>query len=313
MPVKDLTGKVFNRLTVLERDLTKVGGAAYWICQCECGNIISVRGSNLTSTIRPTRSCGCLTKEVNSTKIDTTSLIGKNFGRLTVIKRDTSKQIGHGQASYWICKCECGKEISIMGTSLTRKDRPTLSCGCLKSDLLFKRNYKDITNQRFGMLVAKENLNIKNNHNSYLWRCECDCGNNNYICSAENLLSNHIISCGCQSKSRGEHLIKKILIENQIYFIPEFTFSDLKSAKNAYLRFDFAIFNDDGSIQRLVEFDGEQHYNTSSYYYSETLIENDQLKNEYCKKHNYILIRIPYTELNNLSIELIMGDKYLIK
>lgn len=32
MPVKNLIGQKFGRLTVLERDLTRTGGAAYWIC-----------------------------------------------------------------------------------------------------------------------------------------------------------------------------------------------------------------------------------------------------------------------------------------
>lgn len=55
----DLTGKTFTRLRVIKRDTTKPkGNGAYWICQCECGNIISVRGHSLLSN--HTKSCGCL-------------------------------------------------------------------------------------------------------------------------------------------------------------------------------------------------------------------------------------------------------------
>lgn len=45
----DLTGQRFGKLTVLKRDYSKKGGT-YWICQCDCGNIISTRKDTLTRT-----------------------------------------------------------------------------------------------------------------------------------------------------------------------------------------------------------------------------------------------------------------------
>lgn len=53
----DLTGQTFNKLTVIERDGSDGRGEAKWICQCECGNTISVLGSNLRTG--HTVSCGC--------------------------------------------------------------------------------------------------------------------------------------------------------------------------------------------------------------------------------------------------------------
>lgn len=35
----------------------------------------------------------------------------------------------------------------------------------------------------------------------------------------------------------------------------------------------------------------------------EKLRENDNLKNDYCKRNNIPLIRIPYTQLKNLTID----------
>ena len=310
MPVKDLKGQKFGKLIVLERDNTKKGGAAYWICKCECGTIKSIRGSNLTSSIKPTLSCGCLAKEINSARRDLTSMIGKNFGRLTVIERDLTKPQGKGHPSYWLCKCSCGNIISAAGSELTRGS--ISSCGCLRKELLTLKNTKDITNQRFGMLVAKEKLEEKSPHGSFYWRCECDCGNLNYICSAENLLSGRVHSCGCNKSSMGEKIISEILTTNNINFAKEFTFSNLVSEKGNKLRYDFAIFNDSGNLIRLVEFDGEQHYNKRSPYYSEQMCNHDNLKNEYCKQNNIPLIRLPYSLLNKLSLDLIMGDEYLI-
>lgn len=62
---KDITGQKFNRLTVIKRDdnyIRKNGKTeAVWLCQCECGNFVKVRGSRLRNGV--TKSCGCLLKE----------------------------------------------------------------------------------------------------------------------------------------------------------------------------------------------------------------------------------------------------------
>lgn len=58
MELKDLTGKKFGNLTVLYRDMNPKYNRPYWVCLCDCGNIISVRGSHLVSD--STKSCGCL-------------------------------------------------------------------------------------------------------------------------------------------------------------------------------------------------------------------------------------------------------------
>lgn len=312
----DLKGKKINKLLVLERDFEKKvsNKAVYWICQCECGNIKSFMGSRLNKG--QIIDCGCGKSQriseslKNKSNIDTTSLIGKTCGKLTVLKRDLSKPIGHGYSSYWICKCECGNITSVPGTSLY--SNTTQSCGCLKKELLTQRNVKDITDQRFGFVVAKERLKEKK-HGSFLWRCECDCGNTNYLCSTEHLLSGKIHSCGCNKISYGEQKIEQILLDNNIQYIKQQTFSDLRGANNSYLRYDFSIIEND-KIVRLIEFDGEQHYKDNEFFKNfSRQQELDNIKNNYAKNKGIPLVRIPYSELNYLSLELIMGNKYLIQ
>ena len=65
--VKDITGQRFGRLLVIERvdpnSIWQPKGAhrALWVCQCDCGKQVIVRGSDLTCLCRPgTVSCGCL-------------------------------------------------------------------------------------------------------------------------------------------------------------------------------------------------------------------------------------------------------------
>lgn len=65
------------------------------------------------------------------------NLIGQKFNRLTVIGRAENDKYGKAR---WICKCECGNETTVASTHLTQGR--IKSCGCLKSELTAKRNYK---------------------------------------------------------------------------------------------------------------------------------------------------------------------------
>lgn len=56
------------------------------------------------------------------------NLVGKKYGRLLVIKRSESL---NGKTR-WLCKCDCGNECIVHGTSL--KSGNTLSCGCYKAE-----------------------------------------------------------------------------------------------------------------------------------------------------------------------------------
>ena len=51
---KDLSGKIFGRLKVIEYAYSKKG-KRYWKCECECGNITYVYTNSLTSG--NTKSC----------------------------------------------------------------------------------------------------------------------------------------------------------------------------------------------------------------------------------------------------------------
>lgn len=62
----DLTGMRFGKLLVLRRDPgRKDGGNYFWICECDCGNRKSIRGTSLVMK-NGTRSCGCDQRAVAS-------------------------------------------------------------------------------------------------------------------------------------------------------------------------------------------------------------------------------------------------------
>lgn len=62
-PAKDETGKRYARLVVLRR-AENIDEQAGWLCQCDCGEVVTVRGNPLRSG--RTRSCGCLVRETTA-------------------------------------------------------------------------------------------------------------------------------------------------------------------------------------------------------------------------------------------------------
>ena len=88
----------------------------YWICDCECGNIKSIRENNLISG--NTSSCGCTKKN---------DLTGREFGKLKVLYLDEEKS-KRTQRSHWVCECKCGVVKSIPAKTLLNGS--CKSCGC---------------------------------------------------------------------------------------------------------------------------------------------------------------------------------------
>ena len=110
--------------------------------------------------------------------------------------------------------------------------------------------------------------------------------------------------------SRGEITIEEILRENEMSFQQEYSFKDLRSSRGRPLRFDFAVFSDDGELDFLIEFQGIQHYEPKSKFGGVSGLmkqqHNDFLKREYCKKHNIPLVLIPYWDEWRINYDYIM-------
>ena len=276
----DLANQRFGKLVAMTP--THKNGRTAWRCKCDCGNEIDV----FTFCLRNgnTSSCGC--GQTNQVKNE----LNNRYGKLTVID-----YIGiNNHHAEWQCKCDCGNIITAKGDLL--RNGSVTSCGCSK--------IIDETNNRYGKLFVISMAYI-DNHCAF-WNCKCDCGNE-IIVAGNHLRTGHTTSCGC-IKSVGEMRINMILSQANINYSTQYTvFID-----KAYYRFDCAILDDNNNLIRLVEFDGEQHYEESNFYDYQTTHHNDLLKNQYCKENNIPLVRIPYWERNNITLDLILGNKYLI-
>ena len=304
-PLQNLIGKKFNHWTVIgyAKERSEHERRGYWLCQCDCEDktIQTVRGDQLKSG--KSTECGkCLRKkkvDLNQTKV--IDLTGKQFGRLTVLKRD-SNRTKDGRVK-WICQCSCQNHtiVSVDGSSL--RSGGTRSCGCLqreKARELGKKRLIDLTGKKFGHLTVLS-LDHQQDHDP-VWLCECDCNLHTKVkVLGYNLKNGHTQSCGlCQKgHSRGEEKVAKLLKNNEIPFLTEQTVK----INNSNHRFDFYVNN-----SYFIEYDGIGHYKaTGGVWNTEEEVQNrqqrDKIKNQWCKNNNIPLIRIPYTHLKDLCID----------
>lgn len=295
-------GQQFDDLTIIEKtEKRDSGGSVIWRCQCKCGEI--VERSTAVLKRKDYHSCH---KCKNTKALD---LIGKKFGRLTVINK-TEERNSDGTI-IWECLCECGSIVKRSTANLTRKNREQ-SCGCKKVDFmaqLGKKNSANLLNKRFGKLMVIEKLGQIKSYQQVYWRCLCDCGNE-WIGSSSQLLQG-ANSCGCDKRSNGEKIIEKILKENNIHFQKEYSFKDLIGYYGKPLRYDFAILDLNNEPIKLIEFDGIQHFKPVEVFGGieeyQKRQEYDKLKNDYAINKGIPLLRIPYTfDLSKITLEILL-------
>ena len=137
----DLTGQKFGELTALYID---PDDSDYWICQCSCGRVKSIRGYELRKG--RIKSCGTCSKLID--------LTNKKFGEWTALE-----YIGNRK---WKCQCSCGK-IGVVSSYELRSGKST-SCGHNTN------GFKDITGQKFGDWTVLKYLG------NQMWLCQCKCG-----------------------------------------------------------------------------------------------------------------------------------------
>jgi len=197
----DYAGQRVGRLTVIKKTERSGKGRTYWLCVCDCGNQVEVRGDSFKKG--GTRSCGCLKKEI--ARIKAIDLSGMKFGHLTVFARAEGKRDGR---QWWACKCDCGKIIEVSGGPLMRGK--TDSCGCQKPVFVKEigddkhmalrkntwTNVKNMVGYVVGRLTVISRSERKSKNGQAYWICKCECGNETDV-SGSHLRSGHTSSCGC--------------------------------------------------------------------------------------------------------------------
>lgn len=119
---------------------------------------------------------------------DVKSLVGQEFGQLTVIARAPHRAAGKSRGAAWLCKCKCGRECYAPSKYLRLGQKK--SCGCLSM-----RGYlEDLTGRKFGRLcvLAPATQGPKGAR----WLCACGCGKNHEV-YGHYLRQGVTKSCGC--------------------------------------------------------------------------------------------------------------------
>ena len=234
---------------------------------------------------------------------------GMKFGDWEVIERDynpTSKQ----HSTFWFCKCHlCGKVYSVSRDGLVN-GKSSCCNHCKGEKIRQKAEERGLTTwhkgDRFGMLEIIESAGMRGKH-SYV-KCKCDCGNivNVRVEHLKGQSHSKTISCGCASQSSGEIKITQLLTKANIDFQTQYRIKEF----NILSPFDFAIFKDN-KLLGLIEYDGEQHFESIEFFGGEEKLklqqERDERKNKWCEENNICLIRIPYTEYDNLTLEYLLS------
>ena len=126
---------------------------------------------------------------------------GKVFGHLTVLQKVSRPDL-KSKCYSWLCRCECGKEVSVLVANLMR--RPNISCGCMQHpiDKLIGQRIPGTCFQ----LLALSDYGGKNKHRRYL--CLCDCGEKFEI-RADEIGSPKRLSCGCYGREQTSKMNRK--------------------------------------------------------------------------------------------------------
>ena len=132
-----------------------------------------------------------------------------------------------------------------------------------------------------------------------------DCG----LETVKATLVRHMKTCtGDEIGSAGEVSIKRVLDSMRINYDYDSTFTDLMKESGQNLRFDFIIHSDK---TLMVEYDGRQHFRPVTFggmskeqaeLNFEKQKKHDQIKNDFCEKYNYLLLRIPYTDFGKIPL-----------
>ena len=200
-------------------------------------------------------------------------------------------------------QCECGNKFKVPFEKFKdRNRRQCKTCGIelravqrRKTQSQFEIQIEEMYKGEYSVLEE-----YKNDFTKILVRHN-ECGYE-YRVRPSNILRNR--KCPICTSSNGEYQINRWLIENNFTYEREYTFDDLVSDLDNPLRFDFAIFKNN-TIKMLIEFDGEQHQRHIKGWQTiqdfKKLKLHDSFKDNYCKDNNIKLVRIPYTDIDNIN------------
>lgn len=281
-----MVGSTYGHLTVEEMLPNYIGNKKmYCRCRCECGNEKIIESYSLRRS--KTASCGCMTGYHRSVWQIDDSDIGTTYNYLTIISVERT-----GRRPIARCRCVCGNIVTVAKSDVVTGH--TKSCGCYHAKRMSESITKDFTGMKSSSGVELLRPARQRKTGAWYWVCKCPLCGGEFETIPAKVLSNHTTSCGCKLRSSWERIIKNYLQENCIPFREQVRFDDCKYKYK--LSFDFGVYDSNGGLLFLIEYDGQQHTGAIDFFggseaYKETKIR-DNIKTQYCKDKNIKLLRI---------------------
>lgn len=191
---------------------------------------------------------------------------------------------------------KCGKDIMKAPVKMTGSEKS----GCYICNK--KNNYKDKKflqnelDEKYPneFYVIEEYVNART---PILMRRKC--GHYHRISPDNALRGKGCLHCGIK-QSKYMDFVENYFLKNNITYIKEKRFDLCKNIRT--LPFDYYL----PKYNECIEVDGEFHFDRNSVYINnrskyEEVHKRDLIKNEFCKKENIRLLRLPYFEFENFE------------
>ncbi|MFA1738007.1 hypothetical protein [Lysinibacillus fusiformis] len=216
--------------------------------------------------------------------------------------QDSSTRILH------ICP-DCNKEWNVSPSHVLSKN----SERCESCSYIYRSQKRLLSEEEIHQKVEELNCtwisgNYKGNDSLLTFKCECGKNFRKRYSDFRNGWNRCTICM--KSLSTGEHAIKKWLEIHNIPFVHQQKFDDLRGKRKMPLSYDFAVYNEQGDIRCLIEYDGAYHFKPMYSFHKDKIIAEksfeetqtrDKIKTVYAKKMDIPLIRLSGTQYKYLD------------
>lgn len=206
----DLTGKIFQNLTVLEKSKEKTkNGHVCWTCRCICGRLHTRRGY----VLKENKVCPCtcqVGKKLRGKNHNFNEYVGKIISNFKILS--LTKDRGKKESTY-LCQCLlCGNIVSKRATIVIDESiKECPSCASKKRKERFLLKIPPGTT--FGKLtvISFSHVECKNNSSASWFNCKCECGNELKV-RGTCLSSKGQVGCTqCKRIEKGEAAFNKVI------------------------------------------------------------------------------------------------------
>ncbi|MDN6100762.1 MAG: endonuclease domain-containing protein [Staphylococcus equorum] len=260
-----------------------------------CRHEYYVSWANFSKGRRCPECCG--NQRMNESDVDKRiyELVSNEYSRVSEYK--------NAKANFTIRHELCGNEYPVSWSAFHDGNRCPRCSG--KERMSNKR-----IDERIFELVKIEYIRLgdyKNNTTKFLMKHTL-CGHEYMVKWADFYRGNRCPKC---KESKGERKISNILNSLNIEYVTQKKFKECQYKRK--LPFDFYVSNRNQKL--LIEFDGIQHFKPISVFGGENGFQDtqqrDTIKNKFAKDNNIPLLRIPYTEIDNIETILVKKLKEL--